>query len=202
MRLLYARTLFGAVLCAGLLGVQVHGPSWLEYGLEYALIASALALVWAGWGRALVTQVPRSARPLALVLPLLVTAGAVIKSPHTLYPFVSWGMFGRTPSGVLVQYRLFATDVRGERRLMPGAGVSDVAASSLDGHLRRTMEASRGATERDDAARLIAGIERLEAAARGRPVTVSRLERCVTSASAPTALHCEPVPVPTLPGPR
>lgn len=196
MHPLFVRATFGTLLSVGLLGLQANGPSWLEYVWEYGLIASALALAWTGWGHALLTQVPRSARPIALVLPMMLTAGAVIKAPHALYPFVSWGMFGRSPTGELVQYRLFVDDEGVEQRLMPGAEVSDVVASSLDGHLRRTCEAARGSAEaREAAATLLAAIARLHAAAGGSR-SLSRLERCATPASSPVRLRCEPVALP------
>lgn len=194
MKPLFARATFGLALSVGLLGLPMRGPSWLEYTFEYALIGSALALAWACWGRVLLAQLPRSTHAFALIVPILLTLGAVIKAPQAFYPFFGWGMFGRSPAGDLVQYRVFMTDDAGTHRIMPGADVSDVVASSLDGHLRRAIERAPAAADTGALERLLAGIRALHEATSGHRTTVlSGLERCTTRASSPTRLRCETV---------
>ena len=184
--------LFLCVVAATCLGVQRLGPRWSAYVFEYLLLATALGAVWAGWGRERFGHRPFGQRVVIAVLPFLLTLGVVVKAPRFLYPFVSWGMFGRSPTGELVQYRIFVVEEDGApRRLMPAVQVSDVAASSVDRHIRNRFERARtsGRPEDLDHARALivslVELDRVDAAPRD-----IRVERCSTMADHPGPLAC------------
>jgi len=175
-------------------GAQNLGPSWLPYLLESLLLGTALATVWFGWGQQRFSGLSVQHKLAAGLLPFLLCLGVVAKSPRALHPFLNWGMFGHSPHGELVQYRVFATDGAGVHRLMPAGEVSDVASSAIDRHIRGRLErASRSDADEDMrmALSVLLGVVEIHEHHSGHgPVRSISIERCSTLAEAPTPLTC------------
>ncbi len=187
-------TLFVGLVATACTGIQNLGPSWLPYLLEALLLASALATVWFGWAQERFSGLSTGHKLACGLLPFLLCLGIVAKSPRALHPFLSWGMFGRSPQGELVQYRVFAHDGAGEHRLMPAIEVSDVASSSIDRHLRERFERAWRSGSDDDIYRALSvllGVVRVHERYAGHGLAHSvSIERCSSPAQAPSRMKC------------
>jgi hypothetical protein len=186
---------YGGIVVVFLTGVQrVLGgiPKQLvELGLAGLLLGAFATHPAVAMMRA---RVGRVAAVLALAWPAVVLlVDAAHPRTMLLFPLHKWHMFS-APMGHArdpEQLRYFAHYADGSsRRVMPGAGVSDVVASGLDAELRElfaSLEKHPGdATLRGRATAALRGVAAMEAAGGERgTITGFDVERCVLPVRAP-----------------
>jgi hypothetical protein len=144
---------------------------------------------------------PLAAR-LALALPLVViVVDASRPRSAWLFPLDKWHMFtapmGKARDPEQFRYTAHLAD-GGSARLIPGAGVSDVVTSAVDGELKRLLERSLAApadpTLREQAAAAVRGIARMqEAADPAHPIRSVTVERCRLPVRPPYVADCTKV---------
>jgi len=189
------------VVCvSGVQGVLGRVPKQLVEALLGGLLLSAFLMhpVVARTRGAAGTWAAR----LALAWPLVVML-ADASHPRTmwLFPLHKWHMFtspmGAAPDPEQFRYTAHFKE-GGSARLIPGAGVSDVATSALDGELKqlltRTLRVPADPALRSEAARAIQGIARLqEAEDPAHSIRSVTVERCRLPVKPPYVADCAKV---------
>lgn len=190
-----------------LTAVGIHGalPDAAKYGVELVLLAPMLLML--GRHPAVVATLgglsPRWRRFVLAWVALLVL-GNVLKQHRVVFPFMGWGMFGRSVTAEPRMARSTAKRPDGSTfRLIPGGVVSDVVASALDGALRPLVIAVVEAPDDDARARAelaltraLAGVARMHEDGNGQPpgpIAAILVEDCRTGLEPPYERRCVPV---------
>jgi hypothetical protein len=200
VKLLAAFALLLLVCLSGLQTALGRVPKQLvELCLGGLLLAAFLAHPAVARARKSVS--PLAAR-LAVAWPLVVIlADASRPRSPWLFPLDGWHMFagrmGKAPDPEQFRYWAHFAD-GGSARLMPGAGVSDVVSSALDGELKqlleRTLRAPADQALRARATAAIHGIARMqEAEDPAHPIRGVTVERCRLPVRAPYRAECAKV---------
>lgn len=195
------------IVVLGLTAVGVHGalPDAAKYGVELVLLVPVLVMLGCHPGVATTLGgLSRRARGLVLAWVALLVVGNVLKQHRVTFPFMGWGMFGRSVTAEPRMARSTAIRPDGSTfRLVPGGVVSDVAASALDGTLAPLVRAVVEAPDDDARERAELALARaLQAAARMHedgggeppgPIAAVLVEDCRTELTPPYERRCTPV---------
>jgi hypothetical protein len=191
----------------GLTAVGVHGalPDAVKYGVELVLLVPVLVALGCHPGViATLGGLSRRLRGFVLAWVALLVVGNVLKQHRITFPFMGWGMFGRSVAAEPRMVRSTAIRRDGSTfGLVPGGVVSDVAASALDGRLAPLVRAVVEAPDHDARAqaelalvRALQGVARMHEDGGGEPpgpIAAILVEDCRTGLTPPYERRCRPV---------